>query len=58
MYDYDVIIIPDAGSSQYKKHKLLNEKGIQVIVLDHHESKKESDDAIVINNQLSPNYDN
>lgn len=58
MYDYDVIIVPDAGSSQYEKHKALKEKGIKVIVLDHHETEKESEDAIVINNQLSPNYSN
>lgn len=58
MYDYDVIIIPDAGSSQYEKHKKLKDKGITVIVLDHHETEKESEHAIVINNQISPEYNN
>lgn len=59
--DYDrhkLVIIPDAGSNQYEEHKALKEKGIDVLVLDHHEADKVSEDAIVINNQLSPNYEN
>lgn len=58
MFNYDIIITPDAGSSQYIKHRKLKEQGIDVLVLDHHESIKESEDAIVINNQLSNNYNN
>jgi single-stranded-DNA-specific exonuclease len=56
--DAKLVIIPDAGSSQYKEHKELKLKGIDIIVLDHHDCEKESDDAIVVNNQLSPNYSN
>lgn len=56
--DVNLVIIPDAGSNQYKEHKQLQEKGMDVIVLDHHECEKESEYAIVVNNQLSPDYTN
>ncbi|HSQ88000.1 DHH family phosphoesterase [Romboutsia sp.] len=50
----DLVIIPDAGSSDYKEHEILANNGIGVVVLDHHECEKYSDYAIVVNNQLSP----
>jgi len=53
-----LVIIPDAGSNQYTEHKELFDKGIDVIILDHHECEKESEYAIVVNNQLSPEYSN
>lgn len=56
--DVGLVIIPDAGSNQYEEHQALNEKGVDVIVLDHHEADKESEYAIVVNNQLSPEFDN
>lgn len=55
---YKLIFVPDAGSSEYEKHKILKDMGIDVIVLDHHEADKESEDAIIVNNQLSPDYPN
>ena len=48
-----LVIVPDAGSSDYKQHKILRECGMQVIVIDHHECEGYSEDAIVINNQLT-----
>lgn len=51
--DLKLIIIPDAGSNDFEYHKQYNKKDINIIVLDHHEAKKISDDAIIINNQLS-----
>ncbi|MDT0160438.1 DHH family phosphoesterase [Bacillus sp. AG4(2022)] len=56
--DTGLVIIPDSGSNQFEEHKALKEKGIDVIVLDHHICEKESEDAIVVNNQLSPLYPN
>lgn len=56
--DTNLVIIPDAGSNQYEEHKQLRDKGMDIIVLDHHEAEKESEDAIVVNNQLSPDYSN
>ncbi|WP_342487287.1 DHH family phosphoesterase [Bacillus sp. FSL R7-0651] len=52
----DLVIIPDAGSNQYEIHKELKERGCDVLVIDHHECDDESKYAIVVNNQLSPNY--
>ena len=56
--DISLVIIPDAGSNQYEEHKELKDRGIDVIVIDHHEAEKVSEDAIVVNNQLSENYPN
>lgn len=54
--DTNLVIIPDAGSNQYEEHRILKEKGMDVIVLDHHLCEKESEHAIVVNNQLSPGF--
>ncbi|MFK3936576.1 DHH family phosphoesterase [Alkalihalobacillus sp. NPDC078783] len=56
--DVGLVIAPDSGSSDYEIHKALKDMGIDVLVLDHHEADKESDDALVVNNQLSPLYTN
>ena len=50
--DTQLVIIPDAGSNQYEEHKKLAEMGIDVLVIDHHESEHYSEHAIVINNQM------
>lgn len=54
----NLVIVPDAGSNQFEEHKQLRDKNIDVIVLDHHECSEESQDAIVVNSQLSPDYPN
>lgn len=54
----DLLLVPDAGSNNHDEHKELNDKGIPIIVLDHHEVDKESECAIVVNSQLSPEYNN
>ena len=36
----------------------LKERGYEILCCDHHEADKYSDDAVVINNQLSQNYEN
>lgn len=54
----DLMIVPDAGSNDYEYHKRLANMGIPTIVLDHHEVDKYSEDAIVVNNQLSEKYPN
>lgn len=56
--DYNLIICPDASSSDYEEHRLLKEAGKEVLVIDHHEADKYSENAVVINNQLSKNYKN
>lgn len=52
-----LLIVVDGGSNDYDQHKKLKEKGIDIIILDHHEAEKVSENAIVVNNQLC-NYDN
>lgn len=48
----NLLIVPDAGSSEYEIHKRLVEKGIEVLVADHHECLSYSEHALVVNNQL------
>lgn len=50
---YELVLCPDSSSNDYDKHKLLTEKNIDVIVLDHHLADYVSPNAVIINNQLS-----
>ena len=56
--NYDIIVLPDSSSNDYEYHKILKNMGYDILVLDHHEAEKYSEDAVVINNQLSKNYPN
>lgn len=47
-----LVIAPDSSSEDYEVHQQLKEKGIDVLVIDHHEADHVSDYACVINNQL------
>lgn len=49
----NLLIIPDAGSNDYEQLENLHNKGIDIIVLDHHLVEKESEHAIIVNNQIS-----
>ena len=51
--NYKLIICPDSSSNDYEQHSYLYQNGITTIVLDHHEAEYVSENAIVINNQLS-----
>lgn len=55
---YDLILCPDSSSNDYECHKELAAMGYDILVLDHHEAEKYSEDAVVINNQLSERYPN
>ena len=56
---YDLIILPDSSSNDIHYHDMLDGINIPCLILDHHLIDCElSDNAIVINNQLSPNYKN
>ena len=52
-----LVIAIDSSSNDYEEHKKLKERGIDVLIVDHHEAEKVSENACVINNQLS-NYPN
>ncbi len=54
----DILIIPDASSSELEEHKIIS-KICPIIVLDHHQSDVVNDEyAIRVNNQLSENFSN
>lgn len=63
--EVDLIIIPDAGSNDFKEQIYLLERGIQVLIIDHHEIdnqekieelyEKYPDKYAIINNQLHKN---
>lgn len=50
--DVKLVIAPDSSSNDYEEHEALHSKGIDVLVLDHHEAEKYSEFACVINNQM------
>ena len=50
--DVKLVIAPDSSSNDYEEHKILHDKGIDVLVIDHHEAECVSEYACVINNQL------
>lgn len=58
--DYDLIILPDSSSNDFKYHELLGERGTRCLILDHHEVDEKifSEYACIINNQLSERYTN
>ena len=59
--NYDLVILPDSSSNDYEYHELLKEQGTRCLILDHHEIDDDqpiSDNACIINNQLSPQYSN
>lgn len=56
--DIELLIIPDAGTNDVKQCKKLNEIGINILILDHHESEKDNPFALIVNNQMSERYDN
>ena len=55
---YDLLLIPDASSNDFKQHKILHDNNMDIIVLDHHITYKYSEYACVVNNQLSNNIKN
>ena len=56
---YDLILLPDSSSNDAKYHDMLQDIHIPCLILDHHLTDvKLSDNAVVINNQLSPLYKN
>lgn len=50
--DTTLVIVPDAGSSELEKCEQLQQRKIEVIILDHHMSDVINTSAIVVNNQL------
>lgn len=56
-FDYDILIVPDAGTNDAEKCEKLVKQGKQIIILDHHEKEIENEWAIIVNPK-SCNYPN
>lgn len=50
--DTEWLIVPDAGTNDVEQCKLLYEKGIKILILDHHEKEVDNPYAYIINNQM------
>lgn len=53
-----LVVCLDSSSNDYEEHEELKKRGYDVLVIDHHEAERYSENAIVINNQLSQDYPN
>jgi len=51
--EFKMVILPDSSSNDFYEHYYLHHEGIDILVLDHHEADQISENAIIINNQLS-----
>lgn len=49
--DTNLLIIPDAGSNDVEQCKELRDKGIDILILDHHICDRENPYAVIVNNQ-------
>ena len=49
--DTKLLIIPDAGSSDYEWHTILSNRGIDILILDHHNFPHDSNYATIVNDQ-------
>ena len=57
--DVNLVIVPDAGSNDKKQIKELYDKGIEVLIIDHHELEGEYPQyGVLINNQTSSKVEN
>lgn len=58
---YDLVIVPDAGTNDGEFFDKLGEIGTLCLIMDHHQKDSTiplSDNAVIINNQISPGYYN
>ncbi len=56
--DIKLLIIPDAGTNDCEECKELSERGVDILMLDHHEKEEDNPYALIVNNQMSDNYEN
>ncbi len=53
-----LVILPDSGTNDTEQCKELSQRGIDILVLDHHIKDKENPYAVIVNNQTSLDYSN
>lgn len=58
-WDYELVIVPDAGSNQLEETEELSRRA-DVLIIDHHIADIDinSDRVVVVNNQTSPDFKN
>lgn len=56
--DIELLILADSGTNDVEQCRVLQERGVSVIVLDHHIQDVLNPYAIIVNNQCSNNYEN
>lgn len=59
--EYNLVILPDSSTNDFIYHEELGLNATDVLVLDHHildDEVKISNNAVIINNQISPKYTN
>ena len=63
--DTKLLIVPDAGTNDVESCKTLKDRGVDVLILDHHEQAKDKEGnlidnpyALIVNNQMSEFYTN
>lgn len=56
--EYCLVIAPDCSSNEEEVHKELQEAGVDVVVLDHHDAEKYSEWATMVNVSLDDKYPN
>lgn len=56
--DTKLLIIPDAGTNDTSQCKELVGRGIDILILDHHELEEDNPYALIVNNQMSVDYPN
>ncbi len=56
--DTKLLIIPDAGTNDTSQCNELVGRGIDILILDHHESEENNQYALIVNNQMSVDYPN
>ena len=59
--DFNLVIVPDAGSNDVKEQKFLYDNSVDLIILDHHETEYTyqcDEHFALVNNQASPKYPN
>ena len=56
--DISLLIIPDAGTNDVNECKKLKKQGIDLLILDHHQKEVDNPYAVIVNNQMSKQYEN
>lgn len=51
----EFLIVPDAGTNNIQECQTLSDKGISILILDHHEIENENPYATVVNHHLGTN---